>query len=255
MKNLHLVINIIPSMNENFKIIDYINNLLDEINVDFIRHFLFLEKLKNKNEKKYFTPCKTENVMLFLNINKLKKYIDKDITSNIDFFNDANIDYTFLIPKKIKWMIHKSMPNSILLDDCCDYDILLSVLNYNIYINVNLISLNDEKNNYINIDINTRSKTKTQMQSNNKMPKIDKYYYMLFICHKKNIYLTCFNFNNVNIKNMQFDSFVGSEHKNILIKNFIDQLYGNVKLYKSKKRLELRLNKEIINKSCSTKLF
>ena len=35
--------------------------------------------------------------------------------------------------------------------------------------------------------------------------------------------------------------------KSINIKNFIDDKYGNVKLYKSKKRLELRIKKDVIN--------
>jgi hypothetical protein len=42
---------------------------------------------------------------------------------------------------------------------------------------------------------------------------------------------------------------------NILIDNFIDNKIGNVKLYKSKKRLELRLCKDIINSFCSVKLY
>ena len=48
-------------------------------------------------------------------------------------------------------------------------------------------------------------------------------------------------------------------YKNISIENFIDIKVGNVKLYKSKKRLELRLSKDIINNIinniCSIKLF
>ncbi len=49
-----------------------------------------------------------------------------------------------------------------------------------------------------------------------------------------------------NIKNICFDS-LSKKCKTILLKNFIDNDFGNVKLYKSKKRLELRLNKKIIN--------
>lgn len=56
---------------------------------------------------------------------------------------------------------------------------------------------------------------------------------------------------------MSFSSFITNniEYKNILIDNFIDDAYGNVKLYKSKKRLELQLNKNILNLKFSIKLY
>ena len=37
------------------------------------------------------------------------------------------------------------------------------------------------------------------------------------------------------------------QQKSILIQKFINNKYGNVKLYKSKKRIELRFTKEILN--------
>ena len=57
---------------------------------------------------------------------------------------------------------------------------------------------------------------------------------------------------------MKFLKFIkGQTEKpvNILIGNFIDKNIGNVKLYKSKKRLELRLCKDILHHECSIKLF
>jgi hypothetical protein len=53
---------------------------------------------------------------------------------------------------------------------------------------------------------------------------------------------------------MEFASFTKSK-KNIIIDNFIDEEYGNVKLYKSKKRLELRLCKNIIDSEYSIKIY
>jgi len=89
---------------------------------------------------------------------------------------------------------------------------------------------------------------------------IDKYekkkniYYLIFVCKNKNIYLSCLKFNIDNIKNMKFSK-LSTKCKNIEISNFIDNKIGNVKLYKSKKRLELRLSKEIINNECCIKLY
>lgn len=53
---------------------------------------------------------------------------------------------------------------------------------------------------------------------------------------------------------MKFAGFTKT-NKSILIDNFIDKKLGDVKLYKSKKRLELRLCKDIINSDCSVKLY
>ena len=79
-------------------------------------------------------------------------------------------------------------------------------------------------------------------------------YYIIFICKKKNVFLSCLKLNAENISNMSFSKFTKS-CKNILINNFIDEKNGNVKLYKSKKRLELRLSKNILDQKCSVKIF
>lgn len=79
-------------------------------------------------------------------------------------------------------------------------------------------------------------------------------YYAIFVCYKKNIYLSCFKFIAENIKNIEFMSFSKS-NKTILIDNFVDAKYGNFKLYQSKKRLELRLCKNIIHSAYSIKIF
>jgi len=84
--------------------------------------------------------------------------------------------------------------------------------------------------------------------------KLKEIYYMIFICNKKNIYLSCIKFNVENIYNMKFAGFTKT-CKNILIDNFIDNNIGNVKLYKSKKRLELRLSKDLIKQKYSTKIY
>ena len=71
---------------------------------------------------------------------------------------------------------------------------------------------------------------------------------------KENVYISCLKLNPEYIPNMKFSGFT-QLCKNISIDNFIDNKIGNVKLYKSKKRLELRLCKDIINNNCSIKLY
>ena len=54
---------------------------------------------------------------------------------------------------------------------------------------------------------------------------------------------------------MKYGKFTTKLRKNIDILNFIDDDYGTITLYKSKKRLELRLSSKIINKDCSILLL
>jgi hypothetical protein len=277
------------------EIISNIDNLLNEISTYLTNQFIFSEKvnglIKKHDKQNILMPCSIDNIKLIIDFNILKKYINKDIESNIEYYNDTNMTYTISNPTKAEWIIYKSIKNSLWIGKGNNKaDVFLELLNTNIYIDVGVLTLNGNQTNEksimqnftegnnldelfikkngneainifknklinkysINNEINTQLTNYSPINN-----KINKYYYVLFICHKQNIYLTCFNFNNKNIKNMQFESFIGSvtEYKNILVKNFIDKIYGNVKLYKSKKRLELRLNKQIINEYCSIKIY
>ena len=68
------------------------------------------------------------------------------------------------------------------------------------------------------------------------------------------VYLVCFKLDITLIQNVKSLGFKKGE-KNIITSNFIDSKYGNVLLYKSKKRLELRLNKDIIKDINTVKLY
>lgn len=74
--------------------------------------------------------------------------------------------------------------------------------------------------------------------------KKDKYYY-IFISTKSDIYLSIMKINPNNLLLVKSDGFT-SQGKSIKISGFIKPKYGKVTLYKSKKRIELRLNKEIL---------
>ena len=69
-------------------------------------------------------------------------------------------------------------------------------------------------------------------------------YYHGFISTKTDMYEVWLKSNPDNIKNVSSDGFVtggNSTGVNIKVKGFINPKYGNVKAYKSKRRLELRL--------------
>lgn len=82
--------------------------------------------------------------------------------------------------------------------------------------------------------------------------KINKLYYCIFISTQSNVYLSCFKLNILGILNVKGGEMLTSS---ISIKNFIDAKYGNVILYKAKKRLELRINKDTINFTNTIKLY
>ena len=89
-----------------------------------------------------------------------------------------------------------------------------------------------------------KKKIKTALQKY----KISDFYYIAFISTKDSVYLTALKMNIDNFNKLIVDDDKKID-KSIFIKNFINPSYGNVKLYKSKKRLELRFKKNILDKS------
>lgn len=91
--------------------------------------------------------------------------------------------------------------------------------------------------------------------------KIDKeledLYYSCFISTKTNVYFATLKINPSAIDDVESAGFrAGSTgDKNILFRNFIDSSIGIVTLYKSKKRIELRLTRAIIESEYTVKLY
>jgi len=82
--------------------------------------------------------------------------------------------------------------------------------------------------------------------------KISKLYYCIFISDNKNVYLSTFQFNINNIQNLLLND---KSNNIIYLDNFIDPKYGYVKLNLQQRRLELRLNSNVINKFNTLCLF
>ena len=227
------------------------------------------EKLNVKTHKTIIEPCKIPE---FIDIITLKEYVKKDLDSNKEYFDDLNITYRISDPKKAEWILSKSIKNCKLIGDG-NKNIDISV-NDKIGIDVSVLTLrgnltneksimqNFSNSNDLDTLFNTNAGEKAVEIFKNKFIEKCKFkdnknkeiYYIIFICINKNVYISCLRLNPENIPNMKFSEF-SRMNKNIIIENFIDKEFGNVKLYKSKKRLELRLCKEIINNECSMKLF
>ena len=81
-------------------------------------------------------------------------------------------------------------------------------------------------------------------------------YYVCFISTKTNIYLAVFRINVDSISSVESAGFVKSTTEmNITLRNFIDDKIGTVTLYKSKKRVELRLLSNIVSSKYAVELF
>lgn len=214
-------------------------------------------------------PCR---LLEFINLSVLKKYVKKDIDSNKEYFDDKKITYKISDPKKAEWILHKSIKNSKLVGDGNkNIDIFLS--DEKIGIDVSVLSLTknltNEKsviqnfsteNNLDNLFLSNKGIDILEIFKNKMMEKyksddeINEFYYVIFVCEKQNVYMLCFEINYENILNMSFDGFTRNA-KSLLINNFIDKQFGETKLYKSKKRIELRLNKNIVNEKYSIKIY
>lgn len=227
------------------------------------------DKIIKKKNSKILIPCKIPD---FVNIDELKKYVKKDIESNKEYFDDLEITYKISDPKKAEWILSKSIPKSKLvgngntnidinIDDKIGIDVSVLTLNGN-FTNEKSIMQNFSDSNDLDTLFNSNEGEKAVEIFRNKFKnkcsfkddKIKDIYYMIFVCKNKNVYISCLKLNPEYIANMKFSGFTKT-CKNISIDNFIDDEIGNVKLYKSKKRLELRLYKDIINNQCSILLY
>jgi hypothetical protein len=79
-------------------------------------------------------------------------------------------------------------------------------------------------------------------------------YYMCFTSTKTKVYFSTFKINTDLVSSVNSGGFRSGE-KNIIINNFIDPMVGIVTLYKSKKRVELRLKAEVMSHPDTIELF
>jgi len=84
--------------------------------------------------------------------------------------------------------------------------------------------------------------------------KLNDLFILAFVSTQTSVYILCFKLNIDLLSNVKSMGFTKAE-KNIKTVNFIDESYGNVRLYKSKKRLELRLSKSCLGSVYAIKLY
>lgn len=99
---------------------------------------------------------------------------------------------------------------------------------------------------------------KQKLENTKEKKNLNELFILSFISTNKDIYIACFKINIENIEYVHSCGFVEGKKNNfvnILIGNFIDSNIGRVTLYKSKKRIEFRLKKEILQSKYVCKIF
>ena len=76
--------------------------------------------------------------------------------------------------------------------------------------------------------------------------KIKNLYYLAFISNAENVYMSAFKLNVEYLSNIKYTA-ITKQKKSIKFNGFIDDKFGSTTLCKSKKRLELRLKKDILD--------
>ena len=84
---------------------------------------------------------------------------------------------------------------------------------------------------------------------------LNELYILAFISTYTEVFLVCFNINLENIKNVSSGGFVSDKCVNINVNGFINSAYGNVHLYRSKKRMELRLRSAVLKHEHTVKIY
>jgi hypothetical protein len=110
-------------------------------------------------------------------------------------------------------------------------------------------------NEAVNILISEYSK---KMECVKKDKGLEHLYILIFISNENDMFLACFKINLENIQHVLSGGFVNDTNEecvNITVNNFIDPSYGNVKLYKSKKRVELRLLPSVLKSEHVVKIY
>ena len=213
---------------------------------------------------------------LDIDYNLLKKYVQEYISPRREYYNETHSNNLELESGFSEWWIKKASNGKKIGEGNCPMDV---VTNDNNAIDCMCLCLNGSMTNEKSImqnfnksgnDLDSFFSSKNDdgaisLFINDYVGKIknfsiknkislDKMYYTIFISTKENIYLSCFKINIQFTRNIKTCGFT-KQCKSINIKNFINNDYGNVKLYKSKKRLELRISKNVLNNFNTIKLL
>ena len=240
--------------------IDILSNQLSNTNIDTDNNIF---KIININDE------------LNIDIDKLKTLVQNYFYPDMrEFIQESSTGNLVLPPTFSEWMVKKSVNGNLISSGNSAMDVVVSG---NKAIDVGTLCLSGSQTNeksimqnftedgannldrlfenedYENIVESYRDLYKTKINSFCEANEnITNLYYLIFISTNQHIYLTGYKLNKENIDNIEFDCLI---RRSVKIKNVIEPNYGNAKIYKSKKRIELRFTKETIQHPFTIKLF
>lgn len=225
--------------------------------------------------KYLITPAKLIHER-WLNIGEITNLLNQYITPLfIEYCESKNSGNYSLEPNIMEFIVQKALNGRNVSAGHSPIDIIIDYNNKVIGIDVACLSLSPSSNmtNEKSImqtfnagnDLDTLFNNKQYNEITNKFTKaleiklltamrtnqIDCFYYLIFISRGNKVFLSLYKINVKNIEKMQFDRAIQAS---IIIKKAINKNIGSLKIYKSKKRIELRLSKDVVRNSNTIQL-
>jgi hypothetical protein len=213
---------------------------------------LDLDKLRQKLKDDYLTPGRIE----FYNASSTKNYV----------LDGAQIEY--IVSKVIDggtWVAEGNSPTDVIIKKtktgidvtcvCCNSNMTneKSIMQ-NFKGSGNSLDLHFE-NGTTNLAIDLYKKELyNKLTTAGKTYELENLYCLIFISIRDKIYLSLLKFNIDAILNVT-ENGLSKGKKSIMCSNFIDEKFGRTKIYKSKKRFEIRFCKSIIDNDNTVRIY
>ena len=225
------------------------------------------------NKKCFISPVNINELDINVNIlsEKIKDYFTP---SRIQFIKDTSTNNLVLDSNYMEWALKQSIINSewigqgnapmdIIVNNI-GIDVLCCCINKNETNEKSLIQnfsscgseldilfKNGKKEIILNSFINN---FKNKMNKFIDERKCDQLYYMAFISDTTSIYMYLLKINLHNLCNIICSDFTNN-NISLNISNIINNSYGHTKIYKSKKRIEIRFKKSILKSKFIVKIY
>jgi hypothetical protein len=225
--------------------------------------------------KKYFLePCNINKVD-FLNIDKFKNRIIKDYVTDLrkEYYDSTTSKNIVLESNIMEYLLAECSNGKRIADGNTSIDIIVN----NIGIDITCVCLNKNQTNEKSMIQNFKESGNNldllfieqndkkilnifkkslyhKMKIVTEKYKLTKLYYFVLISNSTNIYLSIFKINLDSIYKIKSNNFTQRE-KSINVGNAINLNLGSNKIYKSKKRFEIRFSKNIIQNFNTIKIY
>jgi hypothetical protein len=241
-----------------------------------INHVTKLQKLVRgylTRNSKVLEPVNIKS--LNLDISRLRDYVKSYLSDDrLNYYSETSTQNLELESGFSEWWVAKSTYGTRIGEGHCPVDVLTKD---NLGIDVMCVCLNGNQTNEKSImqnfsnsgqhldtyfsdgrwreamllyvkDYSQKIRLFCQQYNSNKL------YYLVFISTNKCVYLSSFRINIQALVNIR-ETGITPQKKSLTCINFIDPRYGTTKLYKSKKRLELRFNKNLLQCDNTLELY